>query len=78
MSKRDNKLDKLKQIKENKYKELYDLKEKANSIGGITFNDLDLLRSIDPEKFKGLVITATRQDNLKLTINCLHISLNNY
>jgi predicted acylesterase/phospholipase RssA len=63
-----NKLNKLCELEKNEYKELFALKEKAIISGDMTFKDLDLLQSIDPEKFKGLIITATRQDNLKLTI----------
>ncbi len=34
----------------------------------ITFHDLSLLRAIDPEMFKGLVITATRKDSGELEV----------
>jgi predicted acylesterase/phospholipase RssA len=45
-------------------------KLKINQIKGetITFEELSLLRALDPEKFKGLVITATRKDNGELTV----------
>lgn len=44
------------------------LKSKCQGDGKITFRDLDLLRAIDPKRFKSLIITAVRQDNGNLNL----------
>ena len=48
--------------------ELEELKQRANNGGKICFKDLALLNLVDPERFKGLVMTAVRRDNGELTI----------
>lgn len=58
----------LEHLSSNNAEELYSLKQKSDTVGKITFGDLDLLRAINPEKFKGLVVTATRKDNGELII----------
>lgn len=49
-------------------KELIELKEKCQNNRPILFKDLALLRLIQPEQFKDLLVTAVRQDNGELTI----------
>lgn len=48
--------------------ELEELKARANAGGKICFKDLALLNLINPERFKDLVMTATRKDNGELAI----------
>lgn len=44
------------------------LTRKCRENGKVTFRDLDLFRAIDPKRFKGLIITAVRQDNGELIL----------
>ena len=45
-----SRLDRLLEIERNNCSELYKLKEKSNKVGRIMFKDLDLLRTINPDK----------------------------
>ncbi|RTK93347.1 MAG: hypothetical protein EKK61_01375 [Rickettsiales bacterium] len=59
--------DKLEAFKNNPEK-LFEIQNKAQNNGQITFGDLDMMRAIDPKIFKGLVITATNKTTGELTI----------
>jgi NTE family protein len=62
-------LKKLEEIKNDSYKAFTNLEEKSKrGASKITFKDLDLLRMLDPEKFKGLIITATKKETGSLVI----------
>ena len=59
-----NQLSNIELLEEN----LQALLQKCTTAGDITFGDLALLRTIAPEKFKNLMITATNYQNGDLTI----------
>lgn len=61
-------IEKVQSIIDNDGAEFAELKVRANSGGKICFKDLALLNLVNPERFKDLVITATRRDNGELTI----------
>ena len=55
-------------IANNQSPEFDDLMHRCAHGGKIYFKDLKLLRAVDPDKFKDLVVTAVRKDNGELTI----------
>lgn len=58
----------LKQIKDNGCEALFAIKNKMDHNGSLTFKELETLHIMNPEKFKELIITATRLDNGELVI----------
>ncbi|MCC8399487.1 MAG: patatin-like phospholipase family protein [Rickettsia endosymbiont of Platyusa sonomae] len=60
--------DKIQTIIASNGKEFSELMEKCQAGGKILFKDLALLRLVDPEQFKDLLITAVRRDNGTLQI----------
>lgn len=58
----------VKAIADNQSPEFNDLKQRCAEGGKIYFKDLALLRAVDPDQFKDLVVTAVRKDNGELTI----------
>ncbi|MCC8416518.1 MAG: patatin-like phospholipase family protein [Rickettsia endosymbiont of Gnoriste bilineata] len=60
--------DKIQTIIDSNGKEFSELMEKCQAGGKILFKDLALLRLVDPEQFKDLLITAVRRDNGTLQI----------
>lgn len=57
----NKKQDVLSTLIDNDGKELSNIRERCINEKKVTFKDLALLRNINPEKFKGLILTATRK-----------------
>jgi len=58
----------LQDLSNNNYQVIRDLHGRAQDDKDITFKDLDLLHNINPDKFKGLVVTATNKKTGELEI----------
>jgi NTE family protein len=63
---------KLRDVKDNKGREVDELWQRVNSGGKIYFKDLALLKLLNPKQFKDLIVTATNRETGELVIFSTH------